>query len=105
MEERVTGLTKKLSQRKPIPTKPIPSTFRGRLIRDRHLYLMLLPVIGFYLLFKYTPMVGEMIAFKDYRFADGIFGSKWVGFKHFTSLFQSIDFWRVLRNTLLLNVS
>lgn len=72
--------------------------------RDRHLYLMLLPVIVFYLLFKYAPMAGEIIAFKDYRLGDGIFGSKWVGFKHFQSLFASLDFWRVLRNTLVLNV-
>lgn len=77
---------------------------RYRLKRDRHLYLMLLPIIGFYLLFKYAPMFGEIIAFKDYRFAEGIFGSKWVGFKHFQSLFASLDFWRVIRNTLLLNV-
>ncbi|WP_438350241.1 ABC transporter permease [Paenibacillus sp. FA6] len=85
-------------------TKPrIPNVF-NRLKRDRHLYLMLLPVIGFYLLFKYSPMVGEIIAFKDYRLGDGIFGSQWVGLKHFESLFGSIDFWRVLRNTLVLNL-
>ena len=66
--------------------------------------MMLLPVIVFYLLFKYAPMAGEIIAFKDYRLGDGIFGSKWVGFKHFQSLFGSIDFWRVIRNTLVLNV-
>ncbi|WP_419874784.1 ABC transporter permease [Candidatus Pristimantibacillus sp. PTI5] len=65
---------------------------------------MLLPVILFYVLFKYAPMVGEVIAFKNYRFADGIWGSEWVGFRHFEMLFQSLDFWRVLRNTLLLNV-
>ncbi|AJY74280.1 protein lplB [Paenibacillus beijingensis] len=75
-----------------------------RFVRDRHLYLMLLPVIGYYLIFKYAPMAGEIIAFKDYRFVDGIFGSKWVGLRHFRMLFESTDFWRVLRNTLLLNV-
>ncbi|RAU99521.1 sugar ABC transporter permease [Paenibacillus sp. YN15] len=75
-----------------------------RLKRDRHLYLMMLPIVGFYLLFKYAPMFGEIIAFKDYRFAEGILGSKWVGFKHFESLFASLDFWKVIRNTLLLNV-
>jgi putative aldouronate transport system permease protein len=80
------------------------SSLRNRFLRDRHLYLMLLPVILFYLVFKYAPMIGEMIAFKDYRLGDGIFGSKWVGFKHFESLFGSIDFWRVLRNTLVLNL-
>ncbi len=76
----------------------------NRLKRDRHLYLMLLPVIGFYVVFKYVPMAGEIIAFKDYRLGDGIIGSKWVGLSHFQSLFASIDFWRVLRNTLVLNV-
>ncbi|RED51880.1 ABC transporter permease [Cohnella lupini] len=80
------------------------ASFRSRLKRDRHLYLMLVPVIVFYLLFKYAPMVGEIIAFKDYRLGDGVFGSKWVGLKHFESLFGSLDFWRVLRNTLVLNV-
>ncbi|UKS31104.1 ABC transporter permease subunit [Paenibacillus sp. HWE-109] len=65
---------------------------------------MLLPVIAFYLLFKYAPVVGEIIAFKNYRFADGIFGSQWVGLKHFRMLFASPDFWRILRNTLVLNV-
>ncbi|MBN2980844.1 sugar ABC transporter permease [Cohnella algarum] len=80
------------------------SVIRSRLKRDRHLYLMLLPVLAFYLAFKYAPMAGEIIAFKDYRLGDGILGSKWVGFDHFQSLFASIDFWRVLRNTLLLNL-
>jgi putative aldouronate transport system permease protein len=75
-----------------------------RILQDKSLYAMLLPVVAFYLLFKYSPMVGEIIAFKNYRFIDGIFGSDWVGLKHFRMLFASTDFWRVLRNTLLLNV-
>lgn len=65
---------------------------------------MLLPVISFYVLFKYAPMLGEIIAFKNYRFADGVFGSQWVGFKHFQMIFASPDFWRILRNTLVLNL-
>ncbi|MGG1515932.1 ABC transporter permease subunit [Paenibacillus oryzisoli] len=73
-------------------------------MQDRHLYLMLLPVISFYILFKYAPMLGEIIAFKNYRFVDGIFGSQWVGFKHFQMIFTSPDFWRILRNTLVLNL-
>jgi putative aldouronate transport system permease protein len=80
------------------------TVIRKRLIRDRNLYLMLLPVIGFYLLFKLAPLGGEIIAFKNYRFADGIWGSDWVGLKHFKSLFASKEFYRVLKNTLLLNV-
>ncbi|MCU6711317.1 ABC transporter permease subunit [Paenibacillus sp. J5C_2022] len=93
-----------------IPVNQVPvgtkkkGTIMKRLIRDKYLYMMLLPVIFFYIIFKYLPMGGEIIAFKDYRFTDGILGSKWAGFKHFELLFDSADFWRVLRNTLLLNV-
>lgn len=65
---------------------------------------MLLPVIAFFVLFKYAPMAGEVIAFKNYRLIEGIWGSEWVGFLHFQRLFESLDFWRILRNTLLLNV-
>lgn len=105
-----------MQEKLPAPMKPalhgeaaaaVPAIRRTawkRLKRDKALYAMLIPVIGFYLLFKYAPMIGEIIAFKDFRLMDGIFGSKWVGFKHFDMLFQSADFWRVLRNTLLLNV-
>lgn len=104
MEERLAAFEAGPDTTKPIGAEPQRGALRNRLKRDRHLYLMLLPVVVFYLLFKYAPMLGEMIAFKDYRFADGILGSKWVGLKHFHSLFASLDFWRVLRNTLLLNV-
>lgn len=72
--------------------------------RDKYLYLLLVPVMAYYFIFKYAPMLGEIIAFKDYRFADGIWGSKWAGFKHFERLFTSPDFFNVLKNTLLLNV-
>lgn len=104
MKDRGSGFEPTLAHSNSIRTKPLRHSFRTRLKRDRHLYMMLLPVIVFYLLFKYAPMFGEIIAFKDYRLGDGIVGSKWVGFKHFQSLFGSIDFWRVIRNTLVLNV-
>jgi putative aldouronate transport system permease protein len=72
--------------------------------RDRYLYMLLVPILAYYVTFKYAPMFGEIIAFKNYRFADGIWGSQWVGFKHFERLFTSPDFFKVLKNTLLLNV-
>ncbi|MCS7463983.1 ABC transporter permease subunit [Paenibacillus doosanensis] len=72
--------------------------------RDKYLYLLLVPVLAYYLIFKYAPMFGEIIAFKNYRFADGIWGSQWAGLKHFQRLFTSPDFFNVLKNTLLLNV-
>lgn len=71
--------------------------------RDRYLYLLLVPVAAYFLLFKYAPLYGEMIAFKNYRLTDGIGGSQWVGLLHFRKLFESTEFYVVLRNTLLLN--
>ncbi|MDF2921418.1 MAG: carbohydrate transporter rane protein 1, family [Paenibacillaceae bacterium] len=71
--------------------------------KHKYLYLMILPVVVYYILFHYTPMYGAIIAFKNYRIADGFIGSAWVGFEHFTSFFNSYYFRRLLQNTLLLN--
>ncbi|WP_339314866.1 ABC transporter permease subunit [Paenibacillus sp. FSL R10-2734] len=59
---------------------------------------------AFFLVFKYGPLYGVVIAFKDFRVVDGIWGSPWVGFQHFQELFQNNDFYRLLKNTLLLNI-
>lgn len=67
------------------------------------LYLMLLPVLIYYILFHYMPMYGAQIAFKDYDMVRGILGSPWVGFKHFESFFNSYYFTRLLTNTLLIS--
>lgn len=72
--------------------------------KSRYLYLLLVPVVVFYILFKYVPLYGLLIAFKDYKFATGILGSPWAGFKYFEEMFRSGIFYTVLRNTLLLNV-
>lgn len=76
----------------------------GRMYKDRYLYLMMFPVLVFFFIFKYIPMYGTIIAFKDFRFVDGIMGSEFVGLKHFIRLFSSEDFYRIFANTLLLNV-
>ena len=68
------------------------------------LYFMILPVIAYYVLFRYWPMYGIQIAFKKYSPALGIAGSRWVGFKNFDSFFGSVYCWRVIRNTLLISV-
>lgn len=70
----------------------------------KYLYLILFPPLLYFLVFKYLPMYGAIIAFKDYRMADGINGSQWIGLKHFVRLFSSADFYMILRNTLLLNL-
>lgn len=68
----------------------------------RLLYLMLLPPLAFFILFRYYPMLGNVIAFKKYQTLNGIWGSPWVGFKHFESLFSDPNFMRVLRNTVVI---
>jgi putative aldouronate transport system permease protein len=74
------------------------------LTRDKYLYLFLLPGAAFFLLFKYAPLYGELIAFKNFRVLDGIWGSEWVGLQHFERLYRDSEFWNILRNTLLLNL-
>ena len=67
------------------------------------LSIMALPGLLFLLVFAYLPMFGLVIAFKDYRFVDGILGSDWVGFSNFRFLFGTDTAWRITRNTLLMN--
>uniref|UniRef100_UPI003D2E216D ABC transporter permease n=1 Tax=Paenibacillus oryzisoli TaxID=1850517 RepID=UPI003D2E216D len=66
---------------------------------DRWLYLMLVPGILYFVVFKYLPMWGVFLAFKDYQPFVGFWGSKWVGFKHFERFFTDPSFWHLLRNT------
>jgi len=73
-------------------------------LQDYDLYLLLAPGLVALLLFKYAPMFGAIIAFKDYNIAAGIWGSPWAGFKYFETLFQDDKFYSVLRNTVLINL-
>lgn len=73
--------------------------------RNKTLYLMVLPVIAYYLIFHYLPMYGVVIAFKDFSPMKGILGSPWAGWKHFEAFFGSIYFWRVLKNTLIISLN
>lgn len=72
-------------------------------LSDYQLYLMILPGLLVMIIFKYLPIYGATIAFKDYNLFDGIMGSPWVGFKHFDELFHSEKFYSVFINTLLIN--
>ncbi len=74
-----------------------------RVKRNYELYLFLLPIIIIYLVFKYYPMYGVQIAFKDFSPSRGIWGSEWVGFKHFIEFFDSYNFWTIIVNTLTLS--
>lgn len=72
--------------------------------RNRSLYLLMLPVLLFFIFFHYKPMYGALIAFQDYNPRKGIWSSDWVGFAQFIRFFQSPYFWRLLRNTIMLSV-
>jgi putative aldouronate transport system permease protein len=71
-----------------------------RLSRFRMLYVMLTPVMLFYLLFCYVPMYGILIAFKDYNVFDGVFKSAWTGFANFKNFLTDDYFWQTTLNTL-----
>jgi putative aldouronate transport system permease protein len=72
--------------------------------KKRTLFLMLLPAVLYFIIFAYAPMAGSIVAFKEYNFAKGIFGSPWAGFTNFRFFFISGQAWRVTRNTLLYNL-
>ncbi|GMK38042.1 protein LplB [Paenibacillus sp. CCS19] len=89
------------------------SSVRGRsreggllrsVLRDKWLYAMLLPGIIYFIVFKYVPMYGILMAFQDYKPHLGIWGSEWVGLKHFDRFFSEPQFLRLFRNTILLAV-
>jgi putative aldouronate transport system permease protein len=66
---------------------------------------MIMPAVVFMILFRYLPMGGLVIAFKNYSFRRGIWNSPWAGLRHFVFIFtQNLDFFNILRNTLVINI-
>lgn len=80
-----------------------PRGFKKTVWRHRALYLMAVPGIVYFLLFKYLPMGGLAIAFQDYQPFLGITESPWVGFEHFVRFFSEDTFFMLLRNTLVVS--
>lgn len=72
--------------------------------RDIWLYAFLVPALIYLIIFKYAPMLGMVIGFKDYSIGKGILGSRWVGFDNFIRLFKTPNFFTILRNTIGLNL-
>lgn len=95
-----------VGQLRPAPVKPTKTGWLGgrrNLETNLALTTMALPGVILLFIFAYLPMVGLAIAFKDYKFADGIWGSAWVGLENFRFLFGTDQAWRITRNTLLMN--
>ena len=78
-------------------------SFLYYLKRDKYLYLLLVLPIIYYAVFRYAPMYGVTIAFKDYNIFAGITKSDWIGLDVFRDIFQMKEFYRTVRNTFLLN--
>lgn len=78
--------------------------FFNDLRKNLALLLMAIPGMVWYICICYVPMFGIIIAFKDYRFNKGIFGSEWVGLKNFQYLFSTSDAWLITRNTVLYSI-
>lgn len=68
------------------------------------LYVMMLIPVVYYVIFRYVPMVGNIIAFRRYRAGSSIFGDEWSGLKYFNQFIKDSNFWRAFRNTLALNL-
>lgn len=74
------------------------------LSRDKYLYAMFLPFFIYYVIFKYIPMTGLVIAFKDFKPGHGIYYGEWVGFRWFIQFFKSPYASRTIRNTVLISL-
>ncbi|MDF2650728.1 MAG: transporter permease subunit [Paenibacillus sp.] len=72
--------------------------------KDKQLVLIILPVLIYFIVFHYVPMYGLLIAFKNFQPMKGIMGSDWAGLQYFAEFFNSIYFWRLLRNTILISI-
>nr|WP_283094703.1 ABC transporter permease subunit [Paenibacillus sp. ATY16] len=76
----------------------------GFIWKYRTLYFISIPGILYFIVFKYLPLLGSVIAFQNYNLFAGFGGSPWVGFAHFERMFQHYDFIRILKNTLVLGL-
>ncbi len=80
------------------------SGFIAEIRKHKYVYLLAIPGIVYFIIFSYLPMLGLVVAFKDYKMNLGIFGSAWNGLENFKFFFESGHAWRVTRNTVLLNL-
>lgn len=91
--------------KRPRPAKPARRTSRTRrVLRAWQLYVLLAPTLLYFVVFKYWPMYGVQIAFRDYTPAGGFTQSPWAGLDHFMRFFSSYQFGTVVSNTLLLAI-
>lgn len=93
-----------VKDKKPKKKSNQPSLFRHVRKEWRIYSFLLIPVI-YFLIFKYFPMIGNVIAFRKYKGGPNILGTEWVGFKYFNQFFKDQNFWRAFSNNITLSIS
>ena len=91
-------------QRAKKPGVPLKDNIFKRFWKTKFLFLLFLPALIYYVVFKYIPMWGISISFFDYRLLKGLAGSEFVGFRNFEAFFRNPDFWPMLWNTIILSL-
>lgn len=97
------GAGKNGTVRAGLPRVERPSLWR-RIWKNRVLYLMLLLPLAMLIAFKYLPMYGVQIAFRNYQPSKTIAGSEWVGLKYIIKFFENVKFWTIMKNTLVIGL-
>ncbi len=87
-------------------TKPhLLKAFKDDIVKNKTLFFMILPAVLYFFIFSYIPMGGAVVAFKNYNYVDGIFGSPWVGLKNFKFLFFGNKIYKIAFNTVAYNTA
>lgn len=94
----------KANEAPPKPRESFGVRWKKSYANNKYIYWMLIPIVLYYLVFHYMPMAGSVIAFQNYKPAKGFFGSEWVGMANFVEFLTGPYAWRLIRNTLLLNI-
>lgn len=81
-----------------------PTGFWAKIYKHRYTYLLVMPGFLFFVVFKFGPMWGLILAFQNYNPYQGVMGSEWIGLENFKDLFNSTYFYLMLRNTLVINL-
>src|SRR5690554_266693 len=96
---RTGGLFLQLTPNTNQPSRLMLGNNMKAITRDWQLYLLLFLPMAYFIIFKYVPMLGVVVAFKDYNIFKGVLESEWIGFAAFREIFQMDAFYNALRNT------
>ena len=104
MGDQTTTIRKKPPIKNQFSYQKIQNKYLKGIVKNWQLYIFILPALLYFLIFSYGPMYGIQIAFKDFIATKGIWGSPWVGFKHFKNFITIHSFKVVIKNTLTLSI-